>query len=123
MKNFVVSGIALVVASFFAMIQFGSPTAFARPMPAAQMGQSQQGQVQTKNQAKPAYRNAQIYLGTVTKQNGQYVLKAGTFTYKLSDQSQAKKYEGKEVQITGKLNPKTNKINVQKIKKAGGNGY
>lgn len=122
MKNITLSGMALILAAFIGMVQFGSPTAFARPAAAAQMGQTQQTQhvqLPGKNSANSAiYSHAQIFMGTVSKQNGHYVLTAGQFTYKLNDQSKVKKYNGEQVLITGRLNPKTNKITVMKIKKS-----
>lgn len=126
MRKLTLSTIALGAAAFFAVAQFASPAAFARPATVAQMGQTQQSkqpQMPGKNTANNAIHNqTQMFLGTISKQNGHYVLTVGQFTYKLNDQSELAKYNGEQVRITGKLNPKTNKINVQKIKKAG-SGY
>ena len=85
------------------------------------MGQAQQTQhvqLPGKNPANMAiYKHAQVFLGTISKQNGHYVLTAGQFTYKLNDPAKVKKYNGEQVQITGKLNPKTNKIKIIRVKK------
>lgn len=126
MRKLTLSAIALGTAAFFAVVQFASPAAFAQPAAAAQMGQTQQSQhvqLPGKNPANAAiYKHAQIFMGTISKQNGHYVLTAGQFTYKLNEQSKLAKYKGEQVQITGKLNPKTNKVHVLKIKKAS-SGY
>lgn len=121
MKKISLGTLALVAGAFFIAMQFASPAAFARPSAASQMGQSQQG-AKVKipsNPGRSPSNVSQIFWGTVTKKNGQYVLTAGQFTYKLNDQSQLAKYAGEQVQITGKLKPKTNRIKVQKIKKVG----
>lgn len=121
MKKISLGTLALVAGAFFIAMQFASPAAFARPAAASQMGQSQQG-AKVKipsNPGRSPSNVSQIFWGTVTKKNGQYVLTAGQFTYKLNDQSQLAKYAGEQVQITGKLKPKTNRIKVQKIKKVG----
>lgn len=127
MRRVTLSGVALVIAAFFGIMQFGSQAAFARSTAVAQMGQNQTGQhVQLPGHsqyhtAQKQLKRAQVFLGTITKKNGHYVLTAGAFNYKLSNQSWAEKYSGKEVEVTGKLNVKTNKIKVKKIKVVAGN--
>ena len=121
MKKISLGTLALVAGALFVAMQFASPAAFARSAAVTQMGQSQQNakvKVPSNPRMTPS-NGSQIFWGTVKKQNGHYVLTAGQFTYKLNDQSQLKKYAGEQVQVTGKLNPKTNKIKVKKIKKAG----
>jgi uncharacterized protein YdeI (BOF family) len=55
--------------------------------------------------------------GTIVKEKGQYVLKdaASGASYKLDDQEKAKQFEGKQVKVTGKLDPTTNQIHVENI--------
>lgn len=121
MKKITFGGLALLVATFFGMVQFGSLTAFARSTPVGQMGQTHQAQdvqLASKQAGMAPYNKAQVFLGTIAKQNGHYVLTVGQMTYKLTDQAKVKRYKGEQVQITGKLNPKTNKITVKKIKKS-----
>lgn len=58
--------------------------------------------------------------GTIVKEKGQYVLKdavSGT-SYKLDDQDKAKQFDGKQVKVTGKLDPTTNQIHVENIELA-----
>ena len=61
----------------------------------------------------------QSFTGTVMKSGDTYVLKTSdNMTYQLDDQARAKDYEGKQVQITGSLDPNSNTIKVQAIKPA-----
>jgi hypothetical protein len=62
---------------------------------------------------------AQAFSGTIMKSGDNYVLKtADNMTYQLDDQSRAKQYEGKQVQVTGSLDATNNTIKVQDIKAA-----
>lgn len=51
----------------------------------------------------------------IMKTSGKYVLHTGNTDYQLDDQSQAKKYEGKDVKVTGQLDASSNTIRVQSI--------
>lgn len=138
MKRIALSGWALIFAALFGMVQFGSPAAFARPDASTQTKTTEsQYHVRklpgltapahsqskaTKNAGKTAKANVrkQAFLGTIAKKNGHYVLTSGIFTFKLNDQAQVKKFKGKRVKVTGKLNPQTNKIQVANIETASG---
>jgi len=62
---------------------------------------------------------AQAFTGTVMKSGDTYVLKtADNMTYQLDDQTRAKDFEGKQVQVTGSLDSSNNTIKVQDIKQA-----
>ena len=61
-------------------------------------------------------RDVKVYMGTILKDGDAYVLKAGNQTYLLDSQKKAKNYEGKDVQITGKLDDDKKLIHVEKIK-------
>jgi Protein of unknown function (DUF5818) len=62
---------------------------------------------------------AQAFTGTIMKSGENYVLKtADNMTYQLDDQSRAKQFEGKQVQVTGSLDATNNTIKVQDIKAA-----
>lgn len=121
MKTITFGATAIILAACIGMVQFGSPTTFARSTAVAQAGNSQhshQAQISGNSSANAAlYSQSQVFLGTISKDNGHYVLTAGYFTYKLDDQSKVKQYDGEQVQITGKLNPKTNKIHIIRIRK------
>jgi hypothetical protein len=56
-----------------------------------------------------------IFTGSIAKHKSGFVLKAGNNSYKLDDQSKAKEYKGKNVQVTGSLDKSTNTIHVEKI--------
>lgn len=141
MKRLTLGGTALVLAALFGMVQFGSPQAFALPATSTQTntkvkktkpqyhvrtlpgltGPAHKANGKAKKEAQKLENQAlqnQAFLGTIARKNGHYVLSAGIFTYKLNDQSQAEKFKGKKVRVTGKLNPQTNRIQVKKITKA-----
>jgi len=62
---------------------------------------------------------AQAFTGTIMKSGDNYVLKtADNMTYQLDDQSRAKQFEGKQVQVTGSLDATSQTIKVQDIKSA-----
>lgn len=144
MKTISLSGLVLVLATFFGMVQFGPPAAFARPdtnatsltnskvkktkahyhirrlpgLTAPAHKKQSNAEREAKKKAKKAEKeavNRQHFLGTIAKKNGHYVLTSGILTFKLNDQAQAKKYAGKKVNVTGKLDPYKNRINVQII--------
>jgi len=72
----------------------------------------QQNEMQTQD-AKP-------FNGTIVKEKGKLVLKdtAANVSYQLDDQDKAKKFEGKQVRVTGKLDLDTNLIHVENIEAA-----
>ena len=55
------------------------------------------------------------FMGTVVHENGGYFLRAGDLEYKLDDQTEARRYEGRSVKVTGSLEKQSNTIHVQKI--------
>lgn len=79
---------------------------------------AQQGKAQQPSHQQPS----KTYSGTVMKlQNGQYALVIGKTPkgqlagHFLDDQTDAKKYAGKKVLVTGTLDPSSNTIHVTKI--------
>jgi hypothetical protein len=63
---------------------------------------------------------SQTFAGTTMKSGNQYVLRtADNVTYQLDDQARAKKYEGKQVQVTGSLDETSGTIRVEEMKEAG----
>jgi len=80
--------------------------------PNQQPASRQQGDMQKQNAT-------QTFAGTVMKSGEQYVLRtADNVTYQLDDQARAKKYEGKQVQVTGSLDENSGTIHVQDMKAA-----
>jgi cytoskeletal protein RodZ len=84
-----------------------SPAASPSQSPSAadQASQSQMGQ------------QAQTFMGKISKENGSLVLKdkASNTSYKLDNEEQAKQFEGKDVKVTGTLDPATNTVHVTNI--------
>lgn len=133
MKKTIYGLFALALAALFGTVLCGPSEAFARPMPKAQNSSSNSGYhirklpgltapAKKKAKKKPinkSFLKHEAFLGKIAKKNGHYVLTAGIFSYKLSNQAEAKKYKGENVKVIGKLNPQTNKITVKQIKKAG----
>ena len=54
-------------------------------------------------------------MGTVVREKGKYLLRAGDLEYKLDDQEKVRDFVGKEVKVTGSLDKQTNTILVQTI--------
>jgi hypothetical protein len=54
-------------------------------------------------------------VGSITKSGDKYVLHTGGTDYQLDDQSQAKKYNGKDVKVSGQLDSSSNTIHVTSI--------
>jgi Protein of unknown function (DUF5818) len=82
---------------------------------------SPEAQSQQSSEAGPSSEASQglrIFSGTIGQGQDGYVLRAGHKEYKLDDQSKAKQYDGKHVQVQGHLNADTNTIHVQKIEAA-----
>jgi streptogramin lyase len=61
---------------------------------------------------------AETFVGQIVKLDGGFALQAGAGTYQLDNQAEAAKFEGKNVKVTGTLDPATNTIQVQKIELA-----
>ena len=80
---------------------------------------------QTQGQDEPAAQSStmsqgaetQVFSGKIAKAGGKYVLKdnATKMTYSLDDQTQAKKFEGQSVKVTGMLDAQSNTIHVSLI--------
>lgn len=72
---------------------------------------SARAQLQTK-------QPSQEFQGTIEKRGTKYILsdKASGANYQLSDQDKAKQYYGKDVKVSGTLDPSTNTIDVSAIK-------
>ena len=68
------------------------------------------------SEAKPQRADVRVYMGTIVKDGDAYVLKTGNEKYLLDSQKKAKKYNGKDVKITGTLDNAKNLIHVEKIK-------
>jgi Protein of unknown function (DUF5818) len=73
-----------------------------------------EGQYET--QKRPA---AQTFAGIIVKSGEKYVLTTSdNVIYELDDQERARRFEGKQVQVTGNLDKSSNMITVRDIKAA-----
>jgi hypothetical protein len=83
--------------------------------PAAQA--AQQNEAQMPASGETTTHEAKTFSGRIAKENGEIVLKdpVTKVSYRLSDQSKAKQYVGKQVKVTGKLDLNSNTIQVNVI--------
>jgi uncharacterized protein YdeI (BOF family) len=120
---------SLILAVVFAVAML--PAAFAQstsspaqdPNMQPSATPSQQAPTQTPSTTDPSTAApsstgsdaARSFVGSIVKTSGKYVLHTGGTDYQLDDQSQAKKFEGKDVKVTGQLDASSNTIKVQSI--------
>lgn len=85
------------------------------PYPSPPRQSQPQGQTQNRDQPE-----VKTFTGKITKSNGKYVLEDPTASssYYLDDVQSAKKFEGKNVLVTGTLDAANRTIHVQKIESA-----
>lgn len=70
----------------------------------------------SKAKEQPDRIDVKVYIGSILKDGDAYVLRTGNQTYLLDSQKKAKKYNGKDVQLTGTLDNDKRLIHVAKIK-------
>ena len=87
----------------------------ARPS-SAQQPQTQQDPAAPPSTMRQA-ANTETFTGKIANAGGKFVLRdnATKMTYALDDQSQAKKFDGQNVKVTGTLDAQTNTIRVSAI--------
>jgi hypothetical protein len=130
-RNVKMKRTSLILAAVFALVvlpaAFGQSTTSPSQDPAAQP--SAAPSQQTPSQANPSTAPStdpssssatpsdtqRSFVGSIVKASGKYVLHTGGTDYQLDDQSQAKKFEGKDVKVTGQLDASSNTIRVQSI--------
>jgi cytoskeletal protein RodZ len=76
---------------------------------------SQSPSTDNPSSATSSSSDAHSFVGSIVKNNGKYMLHTGGADYELDDQSQAGKFEGKDVKVTGSVDQQTNTIRVQSI--------
>ena len=118
---------AIVLTTALASISFAQtapaqpqdPTAQAPSSPASPSAKRPPDEAQKPSEgesAAPASSGKiRPFMGTVVRENGGYFLRAGDLKYKLDDQTEARRYEGRSVKVTGSLEKQSNTIHVQKI--------
>jgi len=79
--------------------------------------QQQQNEPQIPASGEATTHEAKAFSGRIVKENGELVLKdpVTKVSYRLSEQSTAKQYLGKQVKVTGKLDMNSNSIQVDSI--------
>lgn len=79
--------------------------------------QQSQPMSQDQTSQSPAAQQPQMFSGKIVKSHGTVVLRdeATSTDYKLDNEDQAKQYMGKNVRVTGTLDPSTNTIHVTNI--------
>jgi len=67
-------------------------------------------------------QTVQKFQGTIVKSKDKYILqdKTSGATYQLDNQDKAKKFAGRDVKVTGTLDPSTNTIQISDIQVQGG---
>jgi len=92
--------------------------AVPRPQPSLTGPSSSQQQGLPDSSSNDAQTQAALaFTGRVTNEHGQLVLRdrVTKMTYKLDDQSKAKRFVGKQVKVVGKLEMKSNIIHIESI--------
>ena len=81
----------------------------------AQAQQQNEGQIPASGEATT--QEAKSFSGNIIRENGKPVLKdpVTKVTYKLDDPAKARRYMGKHVKVTGKLEMNSNTIRVENI--------
>jgi uncharacterized protein DUF5818 len=95
-----------------------SPAAFAQQGQSTQPGSNEP---QTQNTPAPdasADTQTQSFSGTIVKAKNHYVLKTDRMTYQLDDETKAKQFEGKQVNVSGTVDKSTSAIRVTDIQPA-----
>jgi lipopolysaccharide export system protein LptA len=79
----------------------------------------------TRSQPEEQSQQVQTFSGKIMKSKGSVVLKddGSNVTYKLDSEAEAKQYLGKNVKVTGTLDPATNTIHVSRITAASAASY
>ncbi len=116
MKRFEAFTIPAVLLLFVIMSSSLAALGQAAPAPSQDSGSHSPEKSTLKNRPLQTF-DLKTYTGFINKVDGQYMLTTPwtNIIYKLDDQKAAKKFEGKEVGVTGNLDTKTNVIHVKTI--------
>jgi flagellar basal body-associated protein FliL len=105
-------GVAILTVVAFAAV-LALAYRMSQPQEAARAGEPRAEDNFARAEAQKP--RADMFTGVVTKQGDEFVLQAGSTTYRLSDQAAAAEHEGKRVRVRGTLDAATNTIQVEKI--------
>jgi lipopolysaccharide export system protein LptA len=95
-----------------------SSVTFAQQGQATQPGSNDQQTQSTSAQEASADAQPQTFSGTIVKAKNHYVLKTDKMTYQLDDETKAKQFEGKQVNVSGTADKSTSVIRVTDIQPA-----
>lgn len=105
----------IVGPQLVAWSQLQKPRPVPQPLPPPDRADQQQPGPNPESQAQQQPLS-QIFIGTIVKDGGKYVLKElESSVFQLDDQEKAKLYEGKQVKIAGSLDAKNNTLHVARI--------
>lgn len=95
--------------------QLQKPRPVPQPLPPPDRTDQQQPGPAPGSQSQQQPLN-QIFMGTIVKDGGKYVLRElESSVFQLDDQEKAKLYDGKQVKIAGSLDTKNNMLHVARI--------
>jgi Protein of unknown function (DUF5818) len=111
---------ALLLGVGFVFLVASSSQSAPLPQQRATIAQQQVAAVHVSTLADDEdQEEAQTYAGTISKSGDKFVLLGeDSVTYNLDDQDKAKAFEGKKVNVTGKLDKDSNTIHVSEIAEA-----
>ncbi|MFY9559306.1 MAG: DUF5818 domain-containing protein [Terriglobales bacterium] len=121
---------SLILIAVFALVML--PAAFGQGTPSQSQDPNTQPSATPSQQAPSAQQPSQSpsnppsgasspsdaqrsFVGSIVKTGGKLVLHTGGTDYQLDDQTQASKFEGKDVKVTGQLDQSSNTIRIQSI--------
>ena len=107
----VASLLKIATAGALLRLSVMAPQLTGRPSPPLTQGQQQQGAPQANTRQK------QKFEGKIVRASDRLILedKADKVIYQLDDQQLAQLFEGKEVKVTGSLDPESNTISISDI--------
>jgi DNA-nicking Smr family endonuclease len=95
------------------------PQPIPQPLPPPEQADqqtSQKADSQNQNAQDQQNSSAQVFTGTIVKDESRYVLKAADgASYQLDDQQKAKQYEGKQVKIVGSIDAHGTTLHISSI--------
>ncbi len=91
------------------------PSATPSQTPTSQQPSQTPNTTTPSSTAASASSDARSFVGSIAKTDGKFVLHTSGTDYQLDDQAQAKKFNGKDVKVTGQLDQSSNTIRVQSI--------
>jgi DNA-nicking Smr family endonuclease len=108
----------VVGPQLIAWSQLQQPQPLSQPLPPADQADQTNQKAVSQNQTAQDQQesSAQVFTGTIVKDEARYVLKAADgASYQLDDQEKAKLYEGKQVKIVGSIDAHGTTLHITSI--------